>query len=127
MNREICTITNVLCEYKIIKTVFRYTREIIEGQESKFINIKNKRYFNFHGKYCTIDNQTCKFFYEIFVKKSFVTPKHQRFYQLEFNIGKDMWKHIYHKNIKVAIDRNITEFNYKLMHNLLSCRKNLFN
>ena len=62
VSREICTNTNVLCEYKIIKTVFRYTREIIDGQESKFINIKNKRYFNFHGKYCTIDKQTCNFF-----------------------------------------------------------------
>ena len=37
-----------------------------------------------------------------------------------------MWKHIYHQKIKLAIDRNIAEFNYKLMHNLLSCRKNLF-
>ena len=39
VSREICTNTNVLCEYKIIKTVFRYTGEIIDGHESKFINI----------------------------------------------------------------------------------------
>ena len=31
--------------------------DIINGHESKFINMKNKRYSNFHGKYCTIDNQ----------------------------------------------------------------------
>lgn len=55
--------------------------------------MKNKRYSNFHGKYCTIDNQNY-----IFAKKSFVT-KHQSFYQLEFNIGKDMWKHINHQKI----------------------------
>ena len=38
-SREICTNTYVLYEYKIIKTVFRYTGEIIDGHESKFINI----------------------------------------------------------------------------------------
>ena len=60
VSREICTNTNGLCEYKIIKTVFKFTREIIDGHESNFINIKNKIYFNFHGKYCTIDIQTCQ-------------------------------------------------------------------
>ena len=59
-------------------------------------------------------------------KKKFVYPKYQSFYRLEFNVGKDMWKHIYNQKIKLAINRNIAEFNFKLMHNLLSCRKNLF-
>ena len=40
VSREICTNTNILCDFKIIKKVFRYTRKIIAGQESKFINIK---------------------------------------------------------------------------------------
>ena len=59
-------------------------------------------------------------------KKHLLLLNTRVFYQLEFNIGKDMWKHIYHQKIKLAIDRNIAEFNYKLMHNLLSCRKTLF-
>ena len=31
--------------------------------------MKNKRYSNFHGKYCTIDNQNYKKKSEIFAKK----------------------------------------------------------
>ena len=85
VSREICTTrkkklysqsTFVLQMYFVntislwIQFFFRCTREVIDGQESTFINIKiNKRYFNFHGKYCTIYNQTCKLFNEIFVKK----------------------------------------------------------
>ena len=56
-------------------------------------------------------------------EKLFFTPKHQSFYQLEFNIGKDMWKHINHQKINLLIDRNIAVLYNKMMHNLLSCRK----
>ena len=37
-------------------------------------------------------------------EKLFFTPKHQSFYQLEFNIGKDMWKHINHQKINLLIE-----------------------
>ena len=42
VSREICTNANILCGYKIIKTVFGCSREIIAAHESKFINIKIK-------------------------------------------------------------------------------------
>ena len=57
------------------------------------------------------------------MKKAFVTPKHHSFYKLEFNIGKNMWKHLYHQRIKLAIDINIAETEKcdRKKRNTLSC------
>ncbi|XP_056008394.1 uncharacterized protein LOC125674557 [Ostrea edulis] len=126
ISKEICKKANVLCEYKIVKSAFKYIREKIHGYESKFINIKDKRYFNFTNKYCTVEKQKRKFFYEILLSKLFISPKHHNLYHKEYNVSKEMWKHIYQQKIKLALDRIIAEFNYKLMHNLLSCKKYMF-
>lgn len=43
-----------------------------------------------------------------------------------YNIFPENWRSIYLQKIKFALDRNIAEFNYNLLHNMLCCKKIMF-
>ena len=126
IGRQLCNKTNWLCEYAIISKNFRNLIKYIKPYEVEYINIKNKRLFHFHDKYSYIEDQKCKFFYEILVNDKFESPRYHKYYEQKFEICQSYWKNIYHHKIKLALDKNIAEFNYKLLQNMLCCRKQLF-
>lgn len=44
-----------------------------------------------------------------------------------YNVFPENWKSIDLQKIKLASDKNIAEFNNKLLHNMLCCEKIMFN
>lgn len=36
---------------------------------------------------------------------------------------RQLWGNIYQEKVKKIFDKNVSEFNYKLIHNILSCNK----
>ena len=70
---------------------------------------------------CNRDSFTTKYFYDIFLKKKFITPAIQIKYAKEFNLTKQDWENIYMNKIYRIKDKKIAEFNYKLIDNILFC------
>ena len=118
---------NWICEYNILKRVFNRYCEIFDTTRSKYINIKENIYFLFHGNICEhISDKKCRFFYHILLERKFIKPHSERKWHADFNINFDVYGNkIYIQKIINIKDKEIAEFNYKLLHNLLNCNKQL--
>lgn len=46
----VCNKANILCEYKIRSYAFKNIRNIVDGVQAKFMNIKNRRIFLFFNR-----------------------------------------------------------------------------
>ena len=87
---------------------------------SKYVHIRSDMTFLFHGAYGDIKDKKCKFFYEILIRKKFHVPCYQRSIAQTFDLHeKRIWNSIYFHKIENVVDKNIAEFNYKLLNNLL--------
>lgn len=53
--------------------------------------------------------------------KKFKPPCYQSAFNNLFNIGRDNWKDIYERKVKNMYDKRLSEFNYKLLNNILNC------
>ena len=79
---------NWICEYKIIKSIFK-------RYEKKFDLTIIKHLTGGKLKSQPLNKHTTKDFYNIFVKKKFQVPIMQTKYKKEFNIAKSDWEKIY--------------------------------
>lgn len=121
---EVYSKANLLCEYKIISPAFKNIRNIVDGVQANFFNIKNQRTFLFFKQYCTIENKKCNFSMIYYYIENLNL---QNIIVLEmYNIFPENWRYIYLQNIKLALDKIIAEFNYNLLHNILSCKTIMF-
>ncbi|XP_056007600.1 uncharacterized protein LOC130050839 [Ostrea edulis] len=116
---------NWMCEYMIIKTVITKTFKSYEFSNIRYENIfhGNTSYdllCKGHVKVCDINS---KLIYEILCHEKFIPPLHQAYYGKVFEITKTAWKSIYEQKILSIRDRSISEFNYKLLNNLLCNRE----
>ena len=84
---------------------------------------KSLRFAFYNGFHCIIDKK-CKFFYEILLSKKFKKPCYQSYFSREFCISKPSWRNIYKSKVLCMYDKRLSEFNYKLLNNILCC--NLF-
>ena len=115
---------NWLCQYKIMKHIFSSFKRNIDFTKSLYFNNSSSLRIQFLGNsYFNNENSTSKFFYQIFLHKKFKKPLHQPFLEKEFGLQRKIsWTLIYTQKISNIIDKNVAEFNYKLLHNLLSNR-----
>ena len=88
-------------------------------RKGKYINIINRNCFLFSNKYEDIHDRKNKFFYDILLKKKFQKPCFQTILSREFDITSTEWYSVYNKKVKQISDKNVAEFNYKLLNNLL--------
>ena len=111
---------NWLCEYRIIHKIFR-TNIINRFDKSivGYINIKDYHKFLFLNVYDDIEHKKCKFFYKILLQKRFQVPCYQSFLNRMYDLSMNSWGNIYHHKITLAYDKDIAQFNYKLLNNLL--------
>ena len=109
---------NWLCEFKILKEALK---PIITRLNCPFIIPKetDKFSFLFGNGYYNIKEQNCKFYYKNFISQKFAKPLHQSFYSREYNIEKYQWEQIYKNKIKLIGNKEVSEFNYKLLNNIL--------
>ena len=96
----------------------------IDFTKSLYFNKSSTLRIQMQGdKFFSEENYNCKFFYEILVNKKFKYPLHQTFLERNFGLQRKIsWKSIYIQKITNILDKSVAEFNYKLLHHLLSNR-----
>ena len=90
-----------------------------------YVNIKDVTSFNFTTKYDSFCNKKCNFFYHLLLKKKFCSPCYKSYLSRRFDISdRIQWEAIFTQKIQKTCDKDISEFNYRLLNNLLC--NNLF-
>ena len=112
---------NWLCQYKIMKHILSPFNKNVDFTKSLYFNNSSSLRIQFQGdSFFNNENSTCKFFYQIFLHKKFKKPLHQPSLEKEFGLQRKIsWTLIYTQKISNITDKNVAEFNYKLLHNLL--------
>ena len=111
---------NWICEFKLLKLVLKHAIDKIKKEMFVMPRINNKYTFNFRtGYYCFLD-QKCSFFYKNLLDKKFQSPINQSSLSREFDINKLDRSNIYSCKISSFSDKKISEFNFKLLNNILS-------
>ena len=111
--------SNWLCEFKIISDVFKRLCKKYDFSNCNFINIQHTYKFLFYTGFVDVREKKCNFFYENFVNKKFCKPYYQRVLNTEFMIESVEWKYIYQCKLLDIPDKHLSEFNYKLLNNIL--------
>ena len=112
--------SNWLCEYKVLRNIFGQLTTRFDCAKSKYVNIVNRECFLIDNTYTNICEQKSNFFYHILLRKKFQKPCYQNILAREFDItGSNPWFHIYKRKIKDIFDKEIAEFNHKLLNNIL--------
>lgn len=83
-------------------------------------NSLTKLHFYFEGKLEDTSNKKSNFFYSILVKKKSQKPIMENIWCKEFQIDKYYFNEIYKNKVRSLFDKSVAEFNYKLLHNLLT-------
>jgi hypothetical protein len=125
-DRLICK-NNWLCQYMILKTIIKKSFTNYNFKDIKYENIVHDNSFyklinNQHVKVCDI---TSKLIYSILRQEKFQNPLHQNYFGKLFEIPKTAWKYIYEHKIMTIEDKHISDFNYRLLNNLLCNREML--
>ena len=111
---------NWLCEYKIMRFVFK---NVNVHYKERHMNNVNLQFLFKNGSFELIKEKSCKFFNDIFVHQKFKRPNMEKIWEKEFDLVKPVaWNMIYKNNIRNIVDKNVAEFKYKLIHNLLCNR-----
>lgn len=111
---------NVLCEYFIVKNAKKMHLSRIALRTIKFTNSLAKLQFYFEEKLEYTSNKKSKFFYSILIKKKFQKPIMENIWCKEFQIDKYYFNVINKNKIRSLFDKSVSEFNHKLLHNLLT-------
>ena len=91
--------------------------------KERHMNNVNLQFLFKNGRFELIKGKSCKFFYDIFVHQKFKRPNMEKIWEKEFDLVKPVaWNMIYKNNIRNIVDKNVAEFKYKLIHNLLCNR-----
>ena len=121
----VITKTNWLCEYYILRNVFCKLKRQFDFSNAIYSNIKHNMIFNFQSGRHTVEGKRCKFFYDFLLQKKVQRPCYQNIMSKNFNISdRILWENVYQTKLKFIDDPLVSEFNYKLLNNLLS--NNLF-
>lgn len=117
------TTNNYLCEYITVKSALqKYAsktnlRDSAKRRHLKFV-------FNFQGHIKSIEGQKSSFFYSILLQQNSKKPNMESVWANIFLLDDTyVWENIYTEKIKKIFDKNVSEFNYKLLHNLITCNK----
>ena len=110
---------NWLCEYIQLKKSMRAVNSKFNFENIEYINIKEKQGFLFKTGYVRLSNINCRFLYDNLLSMKFQKPCYQSFLSNELNVSKESWEKIYRYKILDIIDKNVADFNYRLLNNLL--------
>ncbi|XP_062574193.1 uncharacterized protein LOC134236030 [Saccostrea cucullata] len=113
--------SNWLCEYKILKKVVTKQSNMFDMKCCIFTKTTPVNSFNFNSGLNCITDKKCKFFYENMLSKKFKYPCYQSILGRNFCVSKEYWCNIYRNKIKLMYDKRLSEFNYKLLNNILCC------
>ena len=112
--------SNWISEYFILKKAIH-----IVLKDKKYnitgININDKMIFYFQEIYTEINSKNSKFFYEILVQNKFICSNMEHIWSKKINIADNttIWKKIYKNKVINEKYKKFSDFNYKLIHNIL--------
>ena len=111
---------NWLCEYNIVRNVFKRYENIFNYSMSPYVNIRDITSFTFVTKYDTFCGKRCNFYYHMLLRKTFTSPSYKSYLGRQFGISdRAHWEAIYVHKICETYDNDLSDFNYKLLNNLL--------
>lgn len=111
--------SNWLCEYNIIRNVIKKKSILFDMKCCVFTRTDFVNTFNFHnGVHCILEKK-CNFYYENMLSRKFKPPCHQSYLGRNYCVNKEYWPSIYTNKIKNMYDKRLSEFNYKLLNNIL--------
>ena len=109
-----------------MKTIFKRLSNTFICEKTPYINIKVTKYVLLKGnKYIIINDINSSDFYDILISKKFLKPITEKNWSDLFGIPSHIWVSIYYMKITKMTDKNIAEFNYKLLHKLLNNNLNV--
>ena len=122
--QEIKCKKNIIQQLYVIKNYVYKKFKSVDFSIAPFAKITRSMLLLFNGKLFDIKDQKSNFFYMILNNKS-ERCKMESVYSREFNIegNRDFWKKIYVQKVKEIKIIKLSEFNFKLLHNIIPCGK----
>ncbi len=117
--------TNWLIEYATIKKVICKLANFINCKNAIYTRIIGRSLFYLNNKYVDVGEVKSKFYYEIFINKKFKRTYMESTWSKTFKIENTCrnWEIIYKSKIMDIQYKKLSEFNYKLIHNILPSGK----
>ena len=114
---------NWISEYMTIRSAVNSKVTWGERELFKYTNIKYDTTFNLKSGVYTFKTVTSKTFYEILVGEKFERNKMEKKWIELYNVpnSKKYFSSVYESSVKNMSCKRLAEFNYKLLHNILSC------
>ncbi len=115
---------NWFSEYYKIMKIFKKLTTKYDTSLANFVKI-NKNWTLLHSNsiYC-LKTQKSKFYYNIFILKKAEPNYMLKKWEKDFNLESSLWEGIYQNKIWQLKDKKLSEFNYKLLNNIL-CTKSI--
>ena len=115
---------NWMVEYLTLKKVIMNKAKKFNTSHSKFIKNCNlrKRILFFDGKNLVdLENEKSKMFYKILIRKNSTRHYMEKVWETKFNqtYNSSKWSNIYSRMVKSVPCKKLSEFRYKLLHNLI--------
>ena len=119
--------SNWLCEYNTLKKVIKPIKECQDTTKAAFINIDKQTTIHLKNQTkISLNMISSKILYDILINKTFIKPYSERFWSKSFNLNFEEYKtNIYQSKIIKIRDKQLAEFNYKLLQNLLNNNKSV--
>jgi len=121
--------TNWISEYaRVRKAVERIGCKLNHKHYATYVNVDHKIRILSKNKVFDVTGQKSKFFYQLLIEKKCTRPYMEKSWAKQFDkeITTLKWENIYIRRVKGLPDKKLSEFVYKLLHNLIMCRKVLF-
>lgn len=119
---------NWLIEYMCIRKILLKKAREYDCRNARYVNVINDSIVKMGGVRMNVETTTRKMLYTILVGKKFERNYMERFwsrtlYENDVSIN---WKYVYLNKVHSITNRKLAEFQYKILCNLLPCRKQLY-
>ncbi len=120
---------NWMCQYLSVKKIVeRIGKKFDDKYYARSENVRKNVTLVWKNKTFEIRDKKCKFFYSLLVEKKCTRSYMEKSWckQFDKNISHEKWELIYIRRVKMLPDNKLSEFLYKLIHNLIVSRSVLF-
>ena len=114
---------NWIQEYMIIRSVLQKTLRNVNTIYAKYTNIKHRYTIVINGCHQSILDKKAKFVYDVLIEKKKTRPINEKKWCENFNSPnqKSFFQNIYIQKILDMPCKLLSELNFKIIHNILSC------
>ena len=113
--------SNWLCEWKIMKHVFKKFESVFDCSEAVYNNTTVNNIFQIGGQNVSVDRITSSLLYKILLNKNVIKSNAKKIWSNEFNFTYEtqFFKNIFIKKVQNQELPKLAEFSYKILNNIL--------